>query len=50
MQNEDERKLFEFHKIPPELAELFHYFDRRVLRYRIIIMILIGVIVVQLFK
>lgn len=50
MQNEDERKWFEFHKIPPELAELFHYFDRRVLRYRIIIMILIGVIVVLLFK
>ena len=50
MKKEDEQKWFEFHKIPPELAELFHYFDRRVLRYRIIIMILIGVIVALLFK
>ena len=50
MQNEDERKWFELHKVPPELAELYRYFDRRVLRYRTIIMILLIVIVVLLLK
>lgn len=50
MENKDERKWFKFHEVPPELAELYHYFDRRVLRYRIIITILLVVIVVLLFK
>ena len=50
MQSEDERKWFEFHEVPPELAELYRYFDRRVLRCRIIIMVLLGVIVALLLK
>ena len=25
MQNEDKRKWFEFHEVPPELAELYRY-------------------------
>lgn len=36
MKSEDERKWFDFHGIPPELAELYRYFDRTVLCYRII--------------
>ncbi len=50
MQNEDERKWFEFHGIQPEMAELYRYFDRRVLRYRIIIIALLGTIVALLLK
>ena len=50
MQNEDERKWFEFHGIPPEMAELYRYFDRRVLCYRIIITVLLGIIAVLLLK
>lgn len=37
MKSEDERKWFDFHGIQPELAELYRYFDRTVLCYRIII-------------
>jgi len=50
MQNEDKRKWFEFHEVPPELAELYRYFDRRVLCCRIIIMVLMGVIAALLLK
>ena len=50
MQNEDERKWFEFHEIRPELAELYRYFDRTVLRYRIIIAVLLGIIAILLLK
>lgn len=50
MQSDNERKWFEFHEVPPELAELYCYFDRRVLRYRITIMVLLGVIVALLLK
>ena len=50
MQNEDERKWFEFHEIQPELAELYRYFDRTVLCYRIIIAVLLGIIAILLFK
>lgn len=50
MKSEDERKWFEFHEIQLELAELYHYFDRRVFRYRIIIMVLLVAIVMLLFK
>lgn len=35
MKSEDERKWFDFHGIQPELAELYRYFDRTVLCYRI---------------
>lgn len=44
MKSEDERKWFEFHEIQPELAELYRYFDRTVLCYRIIIAVLLGII------
>ena len=50
MQNEDERKWFEFHGIQPELAELYRYFDRTVLCYRIIIAVLLGIIAILLLK
>ena len=50
MKSEDERKWFEFHEIQPELAELYHYFDRRVFRYRIIITVLLGIIAILLLK
>lgn len=50
MQNEDERKWFEFHEIRPELAELYRYFDRTVLCYRIIIAVLLGTIAILLLK
>lgn len=42
MKSEDERKWFDFHGIQPELAELYRYFDRTVLCYRIIIAVLLG--------
>lgn len=32
-------------KTPPEIAELFYYFDRRVVRYRLIIAVLLMIIV-----
>lgn len=32
-------------KTPPEIAELFYYFDRRVVRYRFIIAVLLMIIV-----
>ncbi len=32
-------------KTPPEIAELFCYFDRRVVRYRLIIVLLLMIIV-----
>ena len=50
MKNKEEKEWFEFHEIPPALAELYHYFDKRILRYRIIITILLVVIVALLFK
>lgn len=50
MQNEDERKWFDFHGIQPELAELYRYFDRTVLCYRIIIAVLLGIIAILLLK
>ena len=31
-------------KTPPEIAELFYYFDRRVVRYRLIIVVLLMII------
>lgn len=50
MKSEDERKWFDFHGIQPELAELYHYFDRTVLCYRIIIAALLGIIAILLLK
>lgn len=50
MKSEDERKWFEFHEIQPELAELYRYFDRTVLCYRIIIAVLLGIIAILLLK
>lgn len=46
MKSEDERKWFDFHGIQPELAELYRYFDRTVLCYRIIIAVLLGIIAI----
>lgn len=46
----NEKEWFNFHKVPPALAELYHYFDKRILRYRIIIIILFGIIILLLFK
>ena len=37
-------------KTPPEIAELFYYFDRRVVRYRLIIAVLLMIIVLIIFK
>lgn len=48
MKSEDERKWFDFHGIQPELAELYRYFDRTVLCYRIIIAVLLGIIAILL--
>lgn len=50
MKSEDERKWFDFHEIQPELAELYRYFDRTVLCYRIIITVLLGIIAILLLK
>ncbi len=50
MRNEEENKWFEIHEVPPALAELYRYFDRIVLRYRIIIAVLLGVIALLLLK
>ena len=50
MKSEDERKWFDFHGIQPELAELYRYFDRTVLCYRIIIAVLLGIIAILLRK
>ena len=50
MKSEDERKWFDFHGIQPELAELYRYFDRTVLCYRIIIAVLLGIIAILLLK
>lgn len=50
MRNEDENKWFEIHEVPPALAELYRYFDRTVLCYRIIIAVLLGVIAILLLK
>lgn len=50
MKSEDERKWFEFHEIQPELAELYRYFDRTVLCYRIIIAVLLGIIAILLVQ
>lgn len=44
-----DREFFEYmeknFKTPPEIAELFCYFDRRVVRYRLIIVVLLMIIV-----
>ena len=44
-----DREFFEYmeknFKTPPEIAELFYYFDRRVVRYRLIIVVLLMIIV-----
>ena len=50
MKSEDERKWFDFHGIQPELAELYRYFDRKVLCSQIIIGVLIGIIAILLLK
>lgn len=51
-ENQHEKKDKEFFeymeknfKTPPEIAELFYYFDRRVVRYRLIIAVLLMIIV-----
>lgn len=46
----NEKEWFEFHKVPPDLAELYHYFDKKILRCRVIIMILLAIIATLLFR
>ena len=50
MKSEDERKWFDFHGIQPELPEMYRYFHRTVLCYRIIIAELLAIIAILLLK